>query len=352
MIYLPIFGKDSEPHSSSRLLSFCTTVFVWILFFVITILVFPSKEKKPEYEIVRIQLAPKKVEPEPIIEEIDLSKNFNQNQLLEPLLQELPKFAEAPAIPQKTQTLQKTASSAKTIESSKTTQKIPNNKSTQYNAKKQQSQNYSTIEEQLNAQLNGTKKAAVWDESKFSTPINSTSSSSKPSTVNEDSSFSGVQAKVNEYSQNKISTTQPNTQKKQNQKASESTSKALSQMMADSTVQNSSTQTKTSISSSKNSYGQTQIQMSDGSARTIIEPSTITINFSKQASQTITENHEVQISFTVNENGYVVGNISISLESLFSQIVRDEIRAQISRWRFESANNTSQAVFTLKMIKK
>lgn len=369
MIYLPIFGKDSEPHSSSRLLGLCSTMILWTAFFCVMLLIGSKKEPQVKYETVQIQLAPQDHYVPNIPEEF-LSGQQSAGEVVQEAIPEtsLPNETVPEPVPvkpssgAKTQNVpvktvpEKVSSQSATTKNNQTVPATSSESSASNSTSSVPFQNYSeSIEDQMNAQLNGKKKAAVWDESLFADTSNaaSSSSSSNNKVVTQDASYSGSAATSSNANQSQTSSS-TSTQGNQNTTVSDSTSQALSSLMnsQSSSTTDRGTQTSTSIKSTKTGDGKTQIQMSDGSSRTLIEPSTIAINFSAAASATITENHEVQIRFSINENGYVVGTISISQEALFAQIVRDEIRAQISKWRFESAANTSVAVFTLKMIKK
>lgn len=360
MIYLPVFGKDSEPHSSSRLIGFCSTMIVWTIFFITMMLIGSKKEAKVKYETVQIQLSPQDHYVPTIPEEFLNGKLASGQEDM----QAAPEV-EAPVTPVPPV---KTASRPKPAPKTPSPVKndpVKNNTSTNKNTVAQKSntqsvENYaSSVEDQMNAQLNGTKKAAVWDDSMFADTTNAVSNSNNKSTgmVNQDATFSGSAASSSKSSNTgAVSSSSSSSSSFNNAQASEDTKNALSNLMntSASTTQGTDrgTATSTSLKSTKTGDGKNLVQMSDGTSRALIEPSVIAINFSAEASRSIVEDLEVQITFTVNENGYVFGTISISSEALLSEIVRKEIRSQINNWRFESAPNNSKAIFTLKMVKK
>ena len=106
------------------------------------------------------------------------------------------------------------------------------------------------------------------------------------------------------------------------------------------------------MNTSKSSNGKLQIQMNDGSMRTLIEPLYPSISLSKEASDSILEPKiSVKINFRVNENGNVV-KVEFANQSMLTELVRTEITKQIMTWRFESASFTSVGIFTYIIEKK
>jgi hypothetical protein len=99
--------------------------------------------------------------------------------------------------------------------------------------------------------------------------------------------------------------------------------------------------------------GTVALEMSNGTMRALLRPASPAINLSQQAADTIDNSRTVIIKFRVVEAGNVPrAEISIEPESTLHQLVRDEIRDQVSAWLFEAADYSAYATFTYKIVKK
>ena len=109
----------------------------------------------------------------------------------------------------------------------------------------------------------------------------------------------------------------------------------------------------TSVKTQASGSGKVALEMSNGSMRALLKPSTPVINLSEAAAATIDNSRTVTIKFRVLEAGNVPrAEISIEPESTLHQLVRDEIRDQVSAWLFESADYSATASFTYKIVKQ
>ena len=109
----------------------------------------------------------------------------------------------------------------------------------------------------------------------------------------------------------------------------------------------------TNVKSKTSGSGKIEMQMSNGRSRALISPAKPVINLSAQAASTIDSSITVTIKFRVVEAGNVPrAEISITPESTLHQLVRDEIRNQISTWRFEPADYAATATFEYKIVKQ
>ena len=100
----------------------------------------------------------------------------------------------------------------------------------------------------------------------------------------------------------------------------------------------------TNIASSPD--GRNTLPMSDGTDRILLEPKSPKISLSDRAASTIDLAHtELRITFTVNADGRVPVNEIIIPKTKVSLIVQQEIAAQISQWRFQSASRAGTATF-------
>lgn len=348
MIYLPLFGKDSVPQTSSRIFGLSFTIFIWIVLFGIFSLIRPAKEKKERYTTVQIVLEDREIPEEEIIPEIKMVGGSEGSSSLE-------KDNSEPVI--------KTVASAKTTapkiskNQAKSSSKS-NESSTTTSAYKQPAsapQDYSkSVDDLMSAQLNGTKKAAVWDESLFQDTTNAVTNSNSQSTntvVNKETSLSGSAGSVNKENTSQTSK-KVSTNSNSDANASETTTQALSRISTASySATSEGAKTTSSMNTSKSSEGKLQIEMQDGSVRTLIEPLYPSISLSKEASDLIDIKVTVTISFRVNENGNVL-QVSFQNQSILPEKVRNEIEAQIMKWRFESAPYSSNAQFKYTIEKR
>ena len=93
--------------------------------------------------------------------------------------------------------------------------------------------------------------------------------------------------------------------------------------------------------------------MNDGTARNLLEPKSPVISLTPKAASTIESAHtELRITFTVNADGRVPVNEIIIPKSNVSLIVQQEIAAQISQWRFQSASTANTATFKYTIEKR
>ena len=108
----------------------------------------------------------------------------------------------------------------------------------------------------------------------------------------------------------------------------------------------------TNVKTTNSGSGKVEMVMSNGSSRALLEPSKPVINLSDAASMTIDGSRKVVIQFRVVESGNVPrAEILITPESILSELVRNEIIDQVSKWRFEAADYSATAEFEHKIIK-
>jgi hypothetical protein len=107
------------------------------------------------------------------------------------------------------------------------------------------------------------------------------------------------------------------------------------------------------INSAQSSGGNVSIQMSDGSARRLLEPARPVIVISDKNAQLIDSSRTVTIQFSVLPGGNVpLSGIEITPSSALPIPVQLEIRSQIASWRFEPAETKGIARFEYNIIKK
>ena len=368
MIKQPLFGQDSSPHITSMILSSIITLIAWIIFCLMTFLI-KFKPKTPQYKEIQIVLSSTPIEerneeqssaetaavpentaavPEPVegplVETIETPEI--PNPVEKPVAEakvEAPKQTPAPAKPQ-TQTTPKTQTQpAKTTTKTET----PADKRVNYELVK-------SVDDLMNEQINSGKKQSTVPDWFYEDNISSESEtkiSQKVEKVTNSSSISGSAA----------STTTAN------QKVSSSSSSSNSSSDTTSTASNSTNNAAESIkkatgassnNSDSSSSNHTQQFSSDldiawngGTARK--QNGKLSINLDNVSSYISEKKTTHNIEFTVDEKGYVIlSTIIIDRESLLDKKVRDEIVAQIAKWRFTEASSRSTATFEYTILKQ
>lgn len=174
----------------------------------------------------------------------------------------------------------------------------------------------------------------------------SASTTNAPATVKEIAALSGNAGSASTAPNTATSATSSNPTT--SPAASAGTSDALTRLAATQYTKTSGNgvSSTTNVKTGGTSDGKVTMQMSDGSARTLLDPATPSITLSNAAALLIDGKKQVQIRFTVTAAGTVpVSDIRITPESILHPIVRSEIANQISRWRFSSASSAGTAVF-------
>lgn len=165
--------------------------------------------------------------------------------------------------------------------------------------------------------------------------------------------FSGSAATATTSANQPVKSASTNS-KSANQTSSNTTSSALGKISNAKFfgTASSSVDTESTVQTTASGNDKVSMVMENGSSRILLEPSKPVINLSEAAAATIDGSRKVKIKFTVTESGNVPrGEILITPESSLSELVRKEIRDQISKWRFETADDVSKATFEYNIVK-
>lgn len=375
----PLFGEDSSPHNTSEFMALGGTLLFCILFLLIMIFVKPLPQK-PKYKEVQIVLASTPIvketeanpapaaaapasdmapvaEPAPVVEKA-APKVEQKN---EQKVAEAPKVVEAPkpkprpkpaepkkVEPKKTETVQKTQSKPK----AETPKPAPAPAPVQESPIEYAVDPMEAFAQQTKKQ---PKQEFNWDMFDDDAAEVSSSSSQSASVVNSVPSFEGsAGTAASEKSPNLTSQTAVSGAS-QNTSVSSKTSTALSGI-ADAKFLGravNGVSSESTVKTKASASGNIAMEMSNGSSRALLRPATPTINLSAEAAATIDGSRSVKITFKVLEKGNVPrAEISIEPESPLHQLVRDEIRDQVSEWLFEAADYSAYASFTYKIVKQ
>ena len=373
MIRLPVFGKDSLPHASSRVISLVVTTLFWFIFIICAIYIGPKKKDNVKYEVVQLMLSPEDHYVPNITQEMidkvggkaeseaDMEQNTPAQERLPAVEQQVP--VETPVsqpvqkqknpAPVNTNNAQKSPAST-----AKQPVPVPESSPVSQTASTTSAKTYdyaNSVDDMLKTQTANTKPKDYsnvdWD-AMFGDSSNAQTSQSVATTkVQSQNSVSGAAATTSSPSNPTASSSSgTNSSGATNNTASSSTLNSLSQMAnsnaaAGTNSSNSSTANASSSSSQKTATGG-PFEFNDGASRSL--KSELKITFSSEASKAITENRDLVISFYINEAGNVY-NISFKNSAGIAPIVLSEIKTQINKWIFDSAPNTSIATFRLKI---
>lgn len=371
----PLLGEDSNPQHTSEFFAIAGTVLFWLIFSIFSFVIKPQPEK-PKYKEVQIVLSStpvvQKTEEAPAPAEAASASAASSESVVEqvvetpvvetpaPKVETTPVVKETPPAPKpkvetpkpKPQPKQEPKKEAPKAQTQKTQTPAP--------AKKVEP--VEPIEyavdpmEAFAAQTNKKPKKEVnWDEMFADDEPSETSSSNQVKTVtNNEPAFSGTAGTSSSNTTEKVISS-TNTSTSKSTSASSSTSSALEGIKNSSFKGNAANgvQSETSVKSKTSGSGKVEMQMSNGRSRALISPAKPVINLSAQAAATIDSSITVTIRFRVVEAGNVPrAEITITPESTLHQLVRDEIRNQISTWRFEPADYAATATFEYKIVKQ
>ena len=356
----PLFGQDSSPQNTSFILGLIGTGIFWFLLLICALLIKPV-QKKPKYKEVQIVLS-----STPVKEKVKESSAPAQA-ASEPL----PASSETPVAPaneESTLPVQKSSAPAKT-ESAKTQDSKPSKTQLTKPVEKKvaapspaptEPTIYKSVEELMAEQIS-TKKSTSSDydpwaamEDDFEENTNETSSNQNTIVNNTTPAFEGTAAQtVAKDEPETSSSSSSSTEKKQT--ASSGTIKALSSIKSQTYAGGNAAngiEAETNVKTTNSGSGKVEMVWSNSSSRALLEPSEPKINLSKAASMTIDGSRKVVIKFRVVESGNVPrAEISITPASILSELVRNEIIDQVSKWRFEAADYSATAEFEYKIVK-
>ncbi len=371
----PLLGEDSNPQHTSEFFAIAGTVLFWLIFSIFSFVIKPQPEK-PKYKEVQIVLSStpvvQKTEEAPAPAEAASASAASSETVVEqvvethvvetpaPKVETTPVVKETPPAPKpkvetpkpKPQPKQEPKKEAPKAQTQKTQTPAPAKK-----AEPVEPIEYAVDPmEAFAAQTNKKPKKEVnWDEMFADDEPSETSSSNQVKTVtNNEPAFSGTAGTSSSNTTEKV-TSSTNTSTSKSTIASSSTSSALEGIKNSSFKGNAANgvQSETSVKSKTSGSGKVEMEMSNGRSRALISPAKPVINLSAQAAATIDSSITVTIRFRVVEAGNVPrAEISITPESTLHQLVRDEIRNQISTWRFEPADYAATATFEYKIVKQ
>ena len=366
----PLFGQDSSPQNTSFILGLIGTGIFWFLLLICALLIKPV-QKKPKYKEVQIVLSstPKKEKsaenPAPAASSSSVSESTPQTVAEKPA-EPVQKPAETPVQKPAEPVVKKTVETPikKQAEASSKKQAQAPAKKPAQNVKEPVKEEpvYAKTLEQKWAEQISTKKSSSSDydlwaamEDDFEENTNETSSNQNTIVNNTTPALEGTAAQTVAKDEPETSSSSSSSSTEKKQIASSGTIKALSSIKSQTYAGGNAAngiEAETNVKTTNSRSGKVEMVMSNGSSRALLEPSKPVINLSDAASMTIDGSRKVVIQFRVVESGNVPrAEILITPESILSELVRNEIKDQVSKWRFEAADDSATAEFEYKIVK-
>ena len=249
------------------------------------------------------------------------------------------------------------AAPAKTVEQPKAAPKVPET-TTAPAPKKAKIKYKKSLDELMEEQMGASAKQKAFDESMFDDVVAETNTSSQSVSKNvnrmdNSSALSGSAAVAADSTSGSVSATADRAEKPSS--ASSATSAMLSKISAAqySTTIGNGLSSKSDVKVAQSTDGKLAIELSDGSARVLLEPLKPVIIISEENGKRIDSSRQVVISFRILAAGNVpFSGITITPSSALPEEIQSEIKDQVSTWRFAPASSDGQAKFEYSIIKR
>ncbi len=249
------------------------------------------------------------------------------------------------------------AAPAKTVEQPKAAPKIQET-TTAPAPKKAKIKYKKSLDELMEEQMGASAKQKAFDDSMFDDVVAETNTSSQSVSKNvnrmdNSSALSGSAAVAADSTSGSVSATADRAEKPSS--ASSATSAMLSKISAAqySTTIGNGLSSKSDVKVAQSTDGKLAIELSDGSARVLLEPLKPVIIISEENGKRIDSSRQVVISFRILAAGNVpFSGITITPSSALPEEIQSEIKDQVSTWRFAPASSDGQAKFEYSIIKR
>ena len=270
---------------------------------------------------------------------------------------EKPAKSAEPVKPAKSKPENSKAAPAKTVEQPKAAPKVP--ETTAAPAPKKAKIKYKkSLDDLMEEQMGASAKQKAFDDSMFDDVVAETNTSSQSVSKNvnrmdSSSALSGSAAVAADSTSGSVSATADRAEKPSS--ASSATSAMLSKISAAqySTTIGNGLSSKSDVKVAQSTDGKLAIELSDGSARVLLEPLKPVIIISEENGKRIDSSRQVVISFRILAAGNVpFSGITITPSSALPEEIQSEIKDQVSTWRFAPASSDGQAKFEYSIIKR
>lgn len=331
----PLFGQDSSPHYTSKVLGFICTLILWIILTICVVVIKPTEKQKKYHEVqIVLDTSIPTTSPQPLPKEVDKSQQVEtQTPAPKVVEKKLPKQVAKKALPPKSKPV---------VEET-------------YDEPWEQ-EFFDPMEQFAQQTASSSNKEIDWDEMFEDSSVGESSTSGgKVIGGNDFSGSVGTVADSESSAQRAVSKSNSSSNSGVVTGASSSTSSALGEI-SNATYTGYSTgtvSTESKVPVTNSSSGKVMIKMSNGRTRALLKPREPVINLSEDAAKSIDGSRIVTIKFMVTKNGNVpISRITITPASILPLKVQDEIKNQISNWIFESDNYDAFAEFEYNIVKK
>lgn len=358
MFKQPLFGEDSSPHRTSTILSAIITLCAWIVFCFMSFFI-KFKPKTPEYKEIQIVLSSTPVEEKHEEQSSASAASAVPESVEGPVVEtaatpEIPNPVENPVAEAKLDAPKETPKPAKAQTQPAKTQTQPAKEATKAETPVDKKVNYEivkSVDELMNEQMNAEKKQSQipdWfyeDTTSASEPF-----VSKPVTkVDNPASFSGTAGSATKNQNQGAVSSSNSTNNDNNPSPEESTLDKLKGIKGATPKTSSKNGINTDFTLEDDAN---TIQMSNGKRRRVIVSSPIDLS-PEAASKIDFKTYTFVITFKVLPSGYILAtDVTIKDEFILDQIIIDEIKSQISKWRLEEADYTATATFNFTIKKQ
>ena len=201
-----------------------------------------------------------------------------------------------------------------------------------------------------------------WDSlfAENSTSVQSSTTTTTQTNFATGSSLAGTAASAskNTSSSTTTSSATENNSRQSNSFATSATTSALEKISTATFTETGATGYSYSVTAStvlanNSSLSGTQMVTEDGGTRMLLEPVTPIIQLSSESENSIDGSRELNITFIIEPSGQVrPDSIKITPSSLLTPMIEAEIKAQISKWRFQTASSYGQVTFKYNIIRQ
>jgi hypothetical protein len=339
--FLP--AKEDDILTRGRKIGLAGTFVFWFAFILVSVFI-PVFKKNPEYKTVHIILASVPVEK---------TVKTSEPEKVSP---QLPEQMNKPSQVKKTETKNKSEQQKKAgpVKKASVSQKQESVHTpaaeTKPSLKKPSAVYKKSVEELIAEQRLQKEKAVQWDDSLFAdAPVTSNTAQSAPHTkqIAGAAALSGVSAEVSQQKTDPVNSTAVS-ENKNSENADASTKAALGAISATTYTQSAGNGVKsqTSVKTGRSSDGKVAVEMIDGSARTLLYPAKPSIQISDENAKLIDSRRTVTVQFKVLAKGNVpLSGINMTPASILPLSIQQEIREQVSMWRFAQGASDGYANF-------
>ena len=342
--FLP--AAEDDILTRGRKIGLTGTVVFWFVFITVSVFI-PVFKKNPEYKTVRITLASVPVEKTIKTSEPEKAVPLQPEEVNKPVPVKKTETKDKPVPQKKTDPVKKasTVKKQENVHAAAPETKMSSGKPSQVYKK--------SVEELMAEQRVQKEKNVQWDDSLFadaSVTSNTAQSAEQTKQIAGAAALSGTSAEASPQNAGPVNSSASENKKAEN--ADASTKAALGAISATTHTQSAGNgvKSRTSVKTGRSSDGKVAVEMTDGSARILLYPSKPSIQISDENAKLIDSSRTVTIQFKVLAKGNVpLSAINITPASILPLSIQQEIREQVSMWRFvqDTADGYANFIFTI-----